>query len=637
MISFPQRIGWFEMVLPVLFGALVWGCLTYILYSGSSDSLADRAERYLIERTLEGSQWESNENGLVQTVTLTTEDHENHAKAPSRVILDAHIDVYIRALEEVMEHGPEKVFLVWNQEAHRSDPAYFRRLVKTLDKYGPERVVLVVAKESQEYLPSALASWPGLRALDPCSHHVASACRYTHQFFMTAIEDIMREFWGFEANKAPKFHLSENLPYQGPSFLLNLPKRAQGNEWSFSRLFDHQGREAMRGKIVFIGSDLTQNLHPDGSHAAGRITLPGDHFTKESIPYHVFLSLVAKMFDQRMTIGVPPLIVTQILLLLLCAIILVLMWRVGTSAALGIFLVYSLLYPLANDFGVRIFRVYLPMFDFVYAGLLTFLVATYGLLSVQSFKRWRLDARERSLANVSELKGNFISLVSHDLNTPVAKMQGLMEILWKSPPGQAIEADLLKIRREMARLQLCVRAVLMSTRIESGSLNEGVISLGNLQREFEERVAPTLEKLGVRAQLEMADEYDDLNHHPFTIDSRAVSYGLAGLVTLLGAHDTGKLRLSAHLKEVSTESEADPISYQLVFRIEAQGKPLGENAKALLFKKGSGRNPKSGNFDFVEEALIHLIKTLNGHYSGSVILTELDLAQRVVLNIFPRR
>ena len=100
MISFPQRIGWFEMVLPVLFGALVWGCLTYILYSGSSDSLADRAERYLIERTLEGSQWESNENGLVQTVTLTTEDHENQ---PAR-----HVDgpaVNVDAFRE--QHVPD--------------------------------------------------------------------------------------------------------------------------------------------------------------------------------------------------------------------------------------------------------------------------------------------------------------------------------------------------------------------------------------------------------------------------------------------------------------------------------------------------------------------------------------------------
>src|SRR5690606_18193555 len=46
-------------------------------------------------------------------------------------------------------------------------------------------------------------------------------------------------------------------------------------------------------------------------------------------------------------------------------------------------------------------------------------------------QRWEFQKKNTILKQVEELKTNFLSLVTHDLKTPVARIQGLSEMILK--------------------------------------------------------------------------------------------------------------------------------------------------------------------------------------------------------------
>lgn len=57
-----------------------------------------------------------------------------------------------------------------------------------------------------------------------------------------------------------------------------------------------------------------------------------------------------------------------------------------------------------------------------------YIVVPFRLLKEYK-KRWDFQRQNKILVEVEELKSNFLSLVTHDLKTPVAKIQGLTEVL----------------------------------------------------------------------------------------------------------------------------------------------------------------------------------------------------------------
>ena len=57
-----------------------------------------------------------------------------------------------------------------------------------------------------------------------------------------------------------------------------------------------------------------------------------------------------------------------------------------------------------------------------------YLVVPYRLIREYK-KRWHFQRKNEILTQVEELKNNFLSLVTHDLKTPVARIQGLADVL----------------------------------------------------------------------------------------------------------------------------------------------------------------------------------------------------------------
>ena len=622
---------WFEIVLPVLLGLFLWVALTFILYSGTpSGSLAGRAEGFLIERTLKATEWGLEDQGDIVVLTIKeVEEEEASASSSSSASPFSQVQkTYAKVMERVLKDEPLFMMVDPLSSPYFADDERFIKKLTSLRLSGAEKVSFLYHPTLEQYLAFRLSSHFTMRQFDSCGEGVAGACALGTEK-ITAIEQLASYYWGEGFEGAPKFHISENLPYQGPHFLLHLP--------SLSSIKQISAKDVMKkppgffkGKRVFLGSDL---MALEGG-ATKRVTEAHSALKEDGIPYHVFLAQVAHMFAMQKTIGVPPALVTWTLLFLLCALIFALLWRIGALAALGIFLIYSMLYPFANDFGVMLFHVYIPMFDFVFGGFLTFLISSYGLLSLRAFNRWRLDAREKSLLEVSELRKNFISLVSHDLNTPLAKMVGLMDILWVDPLVKPILPELTPLRRDMARLQLCMRAVLMSARIEAGSLSQEAISLINLKEDFDDRAAPVVDKLGIFYELKLASEQEESVMTPFHIDSRICCYVIACLLSLFGYEKGKKIAVLLHFKHLEVENEGQN-PYQLTIKVESPTN-LNKRVKNLLFNPHHEDLEPLKEDSFVEVSCARLIQTFKNHYSGSMSFTESAKNQRMTVTLFPQ-
>lgn len=97
-----------------------------------------------------------------------------------------------------------------------------------------------------------------------------------------------------------------------------------------------------------------------------------------------------------------------------------------------------------------------------------YFVIPYRLI-IENRRSWEYYQRNRILTQVEELKSNFLRLMSHDLKTPLAKIQGMADILRKEPDRlsgtQAKALD--EIVNSGDELEDFVSSILNLTRVES--------------------------------------------------------------------------------------------------------------------------------------------------------------------------
>jgi signal transduction histidine kinase len=84
-------------------------------------------------------------------------------------------------------------------------------------------------------------------------------------------------------------------------------------------------------------------------------------------------------------------------------------------------------------------------------------------------KFWELTQKNTLLVQVEELKNNFLSLMSHDLKTPLARIQGMTDIALSSPKNLLPEQkDAIKtIKQSTDELTEFISSILDLSRVES--------------------------------------------------------------------------------------------------------------------------------------------------------------------------
>src|SRR5581483_650058 len=75
----------------------------------------------------------------------------------------------------------------------------------------------------------------------------------------------------------------------------------------------------------------------------------------------------------------------------------------------------------------QLFHIYIPSANIIDALLVTYLIFTGYRLAFQENLQWRALKQAQYLRELNRMQTNFLSLMSHDLKTPLAKIQAVLE------------------------------------------------------------------------------------------------------------------------------------------------------------------------------------------------------------------
>lgn len=169
-----------------------------------------------------------------------------------------------------------------------------------------------------------------------------------------------------------------------------------------------------------------------------------------SLPLKLLFCFLLCLLGSIILYNYPPLL-TAVLFLLLAS-------SVGGSSFL-----------LFRQFGIQ-----MPLATSLLCLIALFMLGTSDLLDRHERNAWSLQIEEDNLRKLDEMRKNFVSLVSHDLKTPIARIQALVEGLLRGDSGGLNlqqKEQLEKVVSASGHLQRTFSSLLLLNRVESGQID----------------------------------------------------------------------------------------------------------------------------------------------------------------------
>lgn len=177
---------------------------------------------------------------------------------------------------------------------------------------------------------------------------------------------------------------------------------------------------------------------------------------------------------------------------------------------------------------LRVFNLQVPLLPFVIVTAASYLVFLWQKFALQESKRWQAEKKTQYLRELDELKSNFLSLMSHDLKTPIAKVQALTERLTREARGLTIDQQeiLQAIQRSNDELGQYILSILNFQRIESQEikLNKKSHDINILIEEVVLRLQTLSQDRGVAVGMELEPMF------PVTLDEQLIKQVLTNLI-----------------------------------------------------------------------------------------------------------
>ncbi len=425
------------MIYPLALGLLIVAALSYIVYSGPRQSrLSLKMEKDLIEFSLAKASGQAIKNPRdVLVVSVGGADLPVGLAASDALYFGKVMDLYVGMIQTLSQQGLPLIFVHWDTEIRSGDELAYDRLAQTLESISERTKVFFVTSASRlGRVPLNVlnrSTWLNDSYCDEQTE-VQIDCSLVPDYGDWVVQQILnnvRPDLAADAMSAP--WVSERLANGFPSYLLNLnPPQAMVTKSAHEIL---QSPGSVSGyRVAFIGNDIKPtgsiDAQKEKDHKVKTIYNRGDSGDSVGgIAPHLFWALLAQMFVDESMINMPSNFLMIFYNVLICILLFTAMVSGDGAIGLVCLLGYMFIAPLLNAAGMRFWRFYMPLFDSYYFGLFAIIVAGLGRLSWVTVQRWRLESKRRFNAQVADLKANFISLLSHNLNTPVAKMQGMLE------------------------------------------------------------------------------------------------------------------------------------------------------------------------------------------------------------------
>jgi K+-sensing histidine kinase KdpD len=108
-----------------------------------------------------------------------------------------------------------------------------------------------------------------------------------------------------------------------------------------------------------------------------------------------------------------------------------------------------------------------PLTASVVSSFATYIIFISFQLTLKDYMNLQLEKERQFLFDVEELKNNFLSLISHDLKTPIAKIQAICDRMLAEAHDTSVTGDVTALREEATELHRYIHTILQITRVES--------------------------------------------------------------------------------------------------------------------------------------------------------------------------
>lgn len=225
---------------------------------------------------------------------------------------------------------------------------------------------------------------------------------------------------------------------------------------------------------------------------------------------------------------------------------------------------------------MRFFSLHLSILPFLVATVVSYIAFLWLKFGQQESKRWQAEKKAQYLRELDELKSNFISLMSHDLKTPIAKVQALTERL--SREAQSITPEqkeiLSAIQRSNEELGQYILSILNFQKIESQEikLNKKSHDINLLIEEVAQRHQTLAQDRGISMDLQLELMF------PVTLDEQLIKQVLSNLIDNSIKYNKAGTRVIVRSTDLQDFVEVS---------VEDNGSGIEPEQKDRLFKKFS--------------------------------------------------
>jgi signal transduction histidine kinase len=199
-------------------------------------------------------------------------------------------------------------------------------------------------------------------------------------------------------------------------------------------------------------------------------------------------------------------------------------------------------------------------------------------LIMENRRSWEYYQKNRLLTQVEELKTNFLSMMSHDLKTPIARIQGMTDIVLKDPQplSQRQTEALITLNKSSEELLEFVSSILNLGRIESKEIELHLHSRD--VNSLLEEVVSKYEYMAKEKKIEIVTEFEPLFSVKMDVDlMRQVFSNLV--------ENAIKYSPEGSKVMITTEEKADAAGNRVVVQVADQGMGIPEDELANIFMK----------------------------------------------------
>lgn len=291
-------------------------------------------------------------------------------------------------------------------------------------------------------------------------------------------------------------HLAEKITgLKFPSSSLGVSINYRGSSKVFTQyslgdiLNDEISPTTFKDKIVLIGSE---------SAAGAQLLTPMGILTRTEILAHVVDDMVGKKWIRKWHF-----VIYALLFALLTLLAVYIITEYPQSVALVFILWLGLSIAAISAWVFDSFYVWIPAYSPFILLLATWIIFTGYQANRIERRNYQLQQEQKYLSELEQLKNNFVSLISHDLKTPIAKIQAIVDRLLTQHPD--LQEDLKSLRTSGEELNRYIQSILKLLRVESRDfkLHKEVADINEIIEEALHQLRPLAAEKSIQIQTEL--------------------------------------------------------------------------------------------------------------------------------------